>query len=249
MPFTFAHPAIIFPLRKYAGKYVSFTALIIGSMLPDFEYFIRMHLSSEHSHTLAGVFYFDLPLGILLAFIFHNVIRNCLIDNLPRILQGCMTEIKAFDWNKYFLNNKVVVISSFLIGIGSHILWDSFTHESGFFVEKISVFSYVINYKSLQIPVYKILQHGSTLIGLSYIILYIMRKPISTTEVNKVSIEYWICWLSITGGVLLIWTLYQNKIYIGHFIAASISASWISLTLTSIIWKYFRKKSYILQKK
>ncbi len=243
MPFTFAHPAIVMPLKKYLNKYVSSTALILGSMLPDFEYFIRMHLTSEYSHTIAGIFYFDLPLGIILAFIYHNVVRNILIGNLPCIFQGSLIDIKRFNWNKYFFQNKIVVIVSFLVGISSHLLWDSFTHESGFFVEKISLLSYTINYKAFDVSIYKILQHGSTLLGICYIILYILRRPIIMTKFHKANIVYWTYWLLMTFAIVSVWILCQTKVYIGHFAVASISASFLSLILISIIWKYFRKES------
>ncbi|WP_434297574.1 DUF4184 family protein [Clostridium sporogenes] len=42
MPFTFSHPAIVLHLEKKWNKYFSFTALILGSMSPDFEYFIYL---------------------------------------------------------------------------------------------------------------------------------------------------------------------------------------------------------------
>lgn len=84
MPFTFSHPAIVLPLAFLPKKIISITGLIIGSLTPDFEYFIRMKLSSEYSHTISGVFLFDLPLGIILTFLFHGIVRNKLIDNLPR---------------------------------------------------------------------------------------------------------------------------------------------------------------------
>jgi hypothetical protein len=42
MPFTFAHPAIVLPLKHLPKRWYSLTGLIIGSMTPDFEYFIRM---------------------------------------------------------------------------------------------------------------------------------------------------------------------------------------------------------------
>ena len=42
MPFTFSHPAVILPATYLDKKYYCLSALIIGSMTPDFEYFIRM---------------------------------------------------------------------------------------------------------------------------------------------------------------------------------------------------------------
>jgi hypothetical protein len=56
MPFTFAHPAIILPLYKKPHLF-SMTALIIGSMVPDFEYFLKVAVKSALNHSLAGIFY------------------------------------------------------------------------------------------------------------------------------------------------------------------------------------------------
>lgn len=51
MPFTFAHPAAVLPFAKKHSKHISVTALILGSMAPDFEYFYtldRMVLLAIH---------------------------------------------------------------------------------------------------------------------------------------------------------------------------------------------------------
>lgn len=42
MPFTFAHPATVLPFAKKHSKHISVTALILGSMAPDFEYFCTL---------------------------------------------------------------------------------------------------------------------------------------------------------------------------------------------------------------
>ena len=40
MPLTFAHPAAILPFSR-KSKYINFSAIVFGSMAPDFEYFLR----------------------------------------------------------------------------------------------------------------------------------------------------------------------------------------------------------------
>ena len=135
MPFTFSHPAIVLPMTFLNRKWFSLTGLVIGSMAPDFEYFLRMKTSSNYSHTIAGIFWFDLPLVIILSFIFHNIVRNCLFDNLPVPLRLRVSTFKQFDWNKYFQKNWLIVIISILIGPFSLIFWDGFTHQHAYFVE------------------------------------------------------------------------------------------------------------------
>ncbi|MEB0248571.1 DUF4184 family protein, partial [Mucilaginibacter sp. 5B2] len=61
MPFTISHPAVILPLNYLPKRFISLTALVVGSLTPDFEYFIRMKVQSDYSHTLPGLFWFDLP--------------------------------------------------------------------------------------------------------------------------------------------------------------------------------------------
>ncbi len=123
MPFTFSHPAIVLPLKNIFGKWVSLTGLIIGSLTPDFEYFIRMKIQSSYSHTITGTLWFNLPLGILLCFAFHNIVKRPLIENTPNFIQSRMT-IKQ---------NWIIVSLSIIIGAYSHIFWDSFTHSNTFF--------------------------------------------------------------------------------------------------------------------
>ncbi|MGN7470479.1 DUF4184 family protein [Brevibacillus sp. SAFN-007a] len=77
MPFTFSHPAIVLPLRRQG--WVSFPALVWGSMAPDLEYFLRMQPYSVYSHTLPGLFCVDLPLVIALYVVYRYVVAKGLL--------------------------------------------------------------------------------------------------------------------------------------------------------------------------
>jgi len=238
MPFTFAHPAIVLPLAYLPKKWISLTGLIIGSMIPDFEYFIRMRISCEYSHTLSGVFWFDLPLAILVAFIFHNIVRNSLYNNLPHFLQVRFNIYKEFNWNKYFKQNWLVVIISVLIGIFSHLLWDSFTHETGYFAEKFQSLSKDVSIFSLSVPVFKILQHGSTLTGGLILLFVIIGLPKGEIKPQKINPYYWITFILIIILVLGIRLLtgLDYKLY-GQVIVNFISATMIALIITPLLIK------------
>ena len=125
MPFTFSHPAVILPFTKVKPQWFSLTALFIGSLAPDFEYFLRMKMYGNYSHTLEGVFVFNLPLVIALSFLYHSIVRNHFIDNLPNALYNRLAPYKAFNWSKYFAKHFMVVILSAIVGVFSHIIWDS----------------------------------------------------------------------------------------------------------------------------
>src|SRR5579871_4022702 len=146
MPFTFSHPAAVLPLALIRRKWISLTALAIGSLTPDFEYFFRMRIFSTYSHSWGGVFSFDLPVGLLLSFVFHGVVRDPLMNNLPRFLQRRFQRYRLLNWPQYFISNWIGVVICLVIGAASHILWDGFTHRTGYFVRMMPVLQDNVNF-------------------------------------------------------------------------------------------------------
>ncbi|UUC44788.1 DUF4184 family protein [Flavobacterium cerinum] len=245
MPFTFSHPAIVLPLPHIKKQWFSLTGLIIGSLTPDFEYFLRMRIQSDYSHTISGLFWFDLPLGFVLAYIFHNIVRNSLFENLPLFLKSRLISFNKFNWNQYCKKKVFIVIVSILIGAMSHIFWDSFTHENGYFVQHIPVLSTTTNVFDYSIPVLKILQHLSTVGGGIVILFALLRLP----KEKDISVRFnWQYWSILSGLALLIVILrllsgLNYKLY-GHLIVTIIAACLIALTVTGILE---RLKSSILK--
>ncbi len=236
MPFTFSHPAIILPFRIFPRKWISMTGLVVGSMVPDFEYFIRMNIQSDYSHTLFGMFYFDLPLGIILTFVFHNVVKKSLIRNSPFKLKEKLIKDIHFNWNNYFKKNILIVILSILIGVFSHLFWDSFTHLTGYFVSRISWLRDSVNILNFQIPKYKVLQHSSTLIGGLIVVLTLFDYKNLINKKTKISTRYWFSVVFITTLVFIIrWLILSNSMFIGTLIVSLISAILISLIVTPLI--------------
>lgn len=238
MPFTFSHPALVLPLTYLPRKWFSLTGLVIGSMTPDFEYFLRMKVVSTYSHTLSGVFWFDLPLGILLAFIFHDIVRNKLFENLPVFLKSRVIVFSHFSWDSYFRQNWFVVIISIIIGALSHLFWDSFTHETGFFVQAIPSLENEVNFLGYQLAIFRIVQHGSTIIGGLIVAFAIMRLPAKKNVTTHYNLKYWGLFTGLTLaiiGIRLITGL-DYRLF-GHVIVTGISAGIISLIITSLLTK------------
>lgn len=245
MPFTFSHPAIILPLTYLPKRWFSLTGLIIGSLMPDFEYFLRMKIKSDFSHTLEGVFLFDLPLGILTAFVFHNIVRNNLFDNLPIFLKSRLVIFKDFNWNIYFKKNWLIVIFSIIIGTFSHILWDSFTHDTGYFVQKIEIINQSVDLFDKQIPILKILQHSSTFLGAIVIVFSLYKLPKYQVNNKHINLNYWLSFFIffiIFLSTLLFIT--SAKFAIGNLIVSIISLSMLALILTSLVIKTKPKTFY-----
>lgn len=230
MPFTFAHPAIILPLTKRDKRGLSLTGLITGAIAPDFEYFIRMRIYSIYSHTVSGLFWFDVPMGTLIAFLFNNLIRNSLYDNLPSVINRRLYPYKSFNWNTYFKKHWPVVLLSILIGACSHLFLDDFTHAQGYFVKIAPGFftRHIVG----SIPLFKILQHTFTLLSALYIVYYIQKMP-KTDADNNPTLLYWACiaLLSVIIVTVRFWIIPDYR-GIANVIVSGISAFMVGLIVT-----------------
>lgn len=245
MPFTFAHPAAVLPFSR-KSKYLHFTALVLGSMAPDFEYFLRGQPAGMTGHTFAGFFYFNLPLVAVVYLIYHYWIHNSLFDHLPVFMQDRYQRISDFG-----LPAKMIIFCySALLGMLTHVVWDAFTHQHGFVVDRIPLLSADLQVLDYEIPIYKILQHGGTLAGLSLIVIYLLyraRKYKALANRSTPSNQKWMYWLSI--GLLsivffLIWFIADLvPIHsIGVYVVRLIDSGLISLLVVSIFFKLKNNK-------
>lgn len=243
MPFTFSHPAAVLPFAFLPARWISMTGLVIGSTAPDFEYFFRMNIYSAFSHTWAGLFWFDLPLTLLLAFVFHLVVRDRLIENLPPFLAKRLIVFKNFSWTKYFKENFIVVIISTGVGISTHILWDGLTHETGMFVLHFSALKKVFIIAGYEVPLYTILQHASTLVGGLIVLYALMKIPADKNHKTAGSIfPFWFSAGAIALMILAIRFLTGLKLEeYGNIIITAISGGLVGVVIMAGLFSLRRK--------
>jgi hypothetical protein len=241
MPFTPSHAALVLPFVRIDPRYVSATGLIIGSLAPDFEYFFRMSPTSEYSHTLAGMFYFDLPVTLVLALVFHLVVKQRLIGNLPVFLQSRLQPLLQLDFMPYLKANAPAFAVSAVVGAASHIFWDAFTHGDGFFVEHMRIYdNRVVPFEGVRYPLWYALQNISSWVGLFVIIVYVLRlKPgpgIAHTPALWPALGYWCFVLIVTALVVgLRFHFDLTDVNIGIRLIVLISGLCVALVLASFI--------------
>lgn len=243
MPFTLAHPVIVLPLTKRKLPFSS-TALITGSVMPDFEFFLKLKEADNIGHHWWGVIPFDLPITLLFCFIFHGIIRKPLIRNSPNWIKKRWSKFYHFDWNERFKNNSLIVIISALIGILSHLLIDGITHHDGFAVDLIPFLNEYIF--QLGLPIYQILQLGLSMIGSIYMLTYLIKLPrrsIKYVPPTKYKF-YWTTFL-LTWAIFAItrFTVFpEYNTTIGVLLALLGTFSY-AIVITSIVesWKFSTK--------
>ena len=245
MPFTFSHPAIVLPATYLPKKYYSLSALIIGSMTPDFEYFIRMKDYSKYSHTWEGLFWFDVPLGLALLFTFHNVVRNTLIEYLPFSLNIRFSVFDKFNWNTYFRKNIIVVLISLIIGIASHLFWDSFTHDGGYFAETLPILKDKLNILNYHIYGSTLFQYISTVIGGMVMLVFIFKMPEGRNTKQRNILNFWLL-VSLVMIFVLNARLYLDSLLNHHkhedIIVTIISGGLIGIFSLSVLLNENKKR-------
>jgi hypothetical protein len=237
MPFTPAHPAIILPLIR--SRYFSATGLVIGSLSPDFEYFFKMSVSGLHSHTKIGLLYFDLPVTVLLALLFHQVVKNNLIANSPTFFQKRFQDTLHFNFLAYLKNHWIIFLVSALIGAASHLFWDSFTHNNRFFVRQFSSLyeGTYVPFDGANYPLFYVLQQVSTALGMTVVIIYILaKKTVQDRELTSPKILYWLLIFSIAVIVLRLRFFINFSDYnLGNVVVSSITGLLIGVVCCGFV--------------
>ena len=163
MPFTFAHPAAAVPFRRLG---LVLSALVMGAVAPDFEYFLRLEPHSRFGHEMPWVLLITFPGAFLALWLFHAVVKRGLATLLPvpaqRRLQPYLGSFSFGGGGRFAL-----IAASIAVGIGTHLLWDQFTHRDTIVYEHWMWLRTMIAFPAAvrPLPVYKVLQYASSLLG------------------------------------------------------------------------------------
>lgn len=236
MPFTLAHPAIVLPLAK--NKKLPLQALIIGSMAPDFEFYLQLREVQNIGHSFFGFICIDIPIGIFALYVYNNYIRYFLRTITPnKILYKCNTLAYSYSTsrkNLFNLNNFIALV----IGISSHLFLDLFTHHYSILIDVIPQLNYNYNLLNFDVKLYEINQILFSLIGLAIILFSIFKiKPTisSNSSIHKKNL-FFFCLLGI---LIFLSRLYFFQEYntFWSIVIAAIGSIMYSLTINAIITK------------
>jgi hypothetical protein len=166
MPWTFAHPAAVLPLRRLCPRWLSLPALILGTLAPDLGYYAGLLDWSTFCHTPLGIAAGCLPLGlVLLALLlrFSRLLTVLIPAPHRQIVRGQLQRPA-----RALPIELAVAVLSILLGAATHVLWDSFTHAGRWgvalapFLDEPAFIA-----AGRQFRVFNVLQHLSTALGLA----------------------------------------------------------------------------------
>jgi len=174
MPFTLAHPAAILPLRGI--RYLRTAPLVIGALIPDLWYYLPGALARlvPQTHSFQGSVTIDPLLGYAtLVAVF--VLRAPLTALLrPRARWLCLQALAPF---RASAREWLLAPIAILLGVWTHIAWDSFTHEGGWVVRRVAVLSAPVVIGPYTGTLCHVLQYLSSVFGLTVLAVWYLRLP------------------------------------------------------------------------
>jgi uncharacterized membrane protein YhaH (DUF805 family) len=200
-----------------------------------------MENRSRYSHSISGIFWFDLPLGLLVCFLFHNVVKGSLISSLPGTLYGRLGKYKDFNWNKYFSSNWFKVVCCIIIGVITHFISDKVTHKSSNLVSSVPGLMETQEFSDTPTFVYRVIQVTYSIIGLALCGLTVWQLPVNRiSHDSNPNSRYWLILLSIFAVTLTLIATRKNHGFTDIVVCAMTSLI-VALLFTSLITFPVRK--------
>jgi hypothetical protein len=128
MPFTLAHPAAVLPFGRLLARWHLLSAVLIGSMVPDFGWFMPWRPARFETHSASALLTFCLPVGLAAYWLFQRVIRRPMLELLPSAAyMRWHASSESADYES--LRQWLLAACGVLGGAITHLIWDAFTHE------------------------------------------------------------------------------------------------------------------------
>src|SRR5512140_877585 len=244
MPFTAAHPMAVLPLVRWRRRLgLDPTCLVIGSMVPDFEYFVRAEQLSTISHTFRGLWLFDLPATLILGVLVHTLVKWPMLLVAPIALARRAAPAISAPWQaRWGAAAGVSCTVSAVLGSATHLAWDSLTHAKGWGPRHVHALTTPIRIPGYGTMVeHRLLQHTSTAIGLIVLTVVVVRwfkscAAVTIPEVPRVAARGCVAVCMIAAAALTTARLVvMHKTDLGDLIVGLIAGVLAGVLLSSAI--------------
>jgi len=226
------------------------SALVVGSLAPDFRYFLNLAPRSHFGHSFKGIFIVCLPVGLAVLWIFQQIMKLPLISLAPRSHQQRLVPLTLlFSWGG--ARRFSLIFASLLVGSISHLAWDSFTHDHGLVVRNVPDMRVPLEEFGTHRPLYNVLQHGSTLLGLALLIFWYWRwfkrtppQPVPLYLQMSAHVKRWIAGsiLTLSACVAAVYAYFYSYhlaslgLFVSAFVVTSMSLIYILALGFSLWW-------------
>lgn len=252
MPFTPAHPLAILPVARW--RHLDATCLVFGSMAPDFEYFMHGHQRGHFGHTLLGVALWGVPVTLILAAVFHGVVKWPLVLAAPSWVAKRVAAAAARPWPaKWSVGTIATLVISAALGDLTHIVWDGFTHANGWGERHFPALGDFVAVPVLgNMVVFRVLQYGFSVLGLLvlawYLLRHLRRTPPIEIPTARRSVPRLVFAIAIAAGVALVMYRALHLLHVRDpgsivvsFISGVLAGTLVASSIVSVRARQFRE--------
>jgi hypothetical protein len=183
LPFTYvSHQAPAVGLKMLRPRWFDGTALVIGSMAPDFAYALTGSRFEINAHTWQGVIVFCLPVTLVMCWVIRARVAWAAFAQLPN------TPLRLQDYRVLARRRPsiLVTVMSAAVGAATHCIWDTFTHNGRWGVRHVHVLQTPLLFDNgAHFTTARLLQYVSHIVG--------------------ALITIWLMWLIARRGLLGKW--------------------------------------------
>ena len=259
MPYTISHVAVVVPFSRLLARMRMLSAVVIGSMVPDFSYLMPIRLDRIETHSRLALATFCLPVGLLSYWIFQRLMKTPLVSVLPDpVYTRWRPYSSPASWGSP--RQWLLAACGVLGGAVVHLAWDAFTHEDGRGVRMVPELSDpMLEVHDHLVTGATLLQGVSSLVGLLIVIgaiAYALRggghaavgpRPLTRVERRRWVLVFVIVTLGLCAGFFILDRLYGNPYHrwigIGSLAVALLRALVVAAVLVSLLLKgYLRAK-------
>jgi len=196
VPFTVSHVAAVLPMVGRSDRLPA-AALVIGSMTPDYPWFLTGGRSSGLSHSPFGIVTVDLAVGLLAVVAWRLLVQAPLRDLVPRSLGERLPRSPGvvgadLPW----------LALGVVVGSVTHVVWDSFTHAGRWGVDRVPW----LHTEHLGLPGYTWAQFASGAIGLVVLAVWGVRRLAGTAPdpqgLRSTLEDRRVAWALVVAGAL-----------------------------------------------
>ncbi len=171
MPLTISHAAAALPIYRLCRGRLPLAALMLGSMSPDFAYFLPFGIERVSTHSIPGVLVFCWPIAMAVWFFYVRVLERPSLALLPDSWRPRFPASDRLTWRAAGSASLGIVSGAF-----THLIWDAFTHSNTTVTQNIPFFHVTLFAdENFRLPLYRFLQHLSTVIGLALLARWLVK--------------------------------------------------------------------------
>jgi hypothetical protein len=213
----------VLPLQ---GLGLPLSALVVGAVAPDAPVYLPVGVSYETTHSGPGVGV-DVVIGLVLLWLWFALVRDALVDLVPHLRRRLPAEARL-DRRAWLLAPLAAAI-----GAGTHVLWDSATHDWGFLVEQLAF----LREEHGPLQLHRWFQHSSTVVGsavvAAYGVVWLRRRPVVPRPPTVRRTGVWLVPVPLVALAVLV---------VARDPEAAVGAALVATLVTAGVWRAVRRR-------